>query len=189
VAKARRSKLSAMGREDIDARCLDYRPFVIELVKPRKRAIDLKAVSSEINKSRAVRVRGLKFTSKEMIRRIKFMRVDKSYSVIVSFRRDLDRRKLRNLRELTKEPILQKTPLRVLHRRADRFRKRSVKAISFELLGRRRLGLRIRAETGLYIKELITGDSGRTKPSVAELLENEVRAINLDVVKIHTPRI
>ncbi len=34
---SKKSKFSGAGREDIDARCLDYRPFVIELVKPIKK--------------------------------------------------------------------------------------------------------------------------------------------------------
>jgi tRNA U54 and U55 pseudouridine synthase Pus10 len=40
AAGSKKSKFSAHGREDIDARCLDYRPFVIELLKPARRKID-----------------------------------------------------------------------------------------------------------------------------------------------------
>ena len=81
--------------------------------------------------------------------------------------------------------ILQKTPMRVVHRRADKFRKRKVEGMSWKILGSKRLQLRIRAESGLYIKELINGDNGRTNPSVSELIENPAKKIVLDVVKIH----
>lgn len=93
------------------------------------------------------------------------------------------------MKQLTKEPILQKTPLRVVHRRADKFRKRSVKKISWKLLSRKKLQLKIRGESGLYIKELITGDEGRTKPNASDLLENKVKKISLDVIKIHAKKL
>ncbi|MGC8812345.1 MAG: tRNA pseudouridine(54/55) synthase Pus10, partial [Candidatus Aenigmatarchaeota archaeon] len=65
---------------------------------------------------------------------------------------------------------------------------RSVKEISWKVLGRKKLVLKVKAEAGLYIKELITGDEGRTKPSVQEILGNKVKKINLDVIKIHVKK-
>lgn len=186
VSKSKKSAFHGMGREDINARCLDYRPFVIEIIKPLKRRIDLKKIEKKINKSKKVKIKGLKFTTKETIRKIKFAKIDKTYLATVEFERMINRKKLKQLKKLTKEPILQKTPLRVLHRRADKFRKRSVKKISWKLLGRKKLQLKITGETGLYIKELIRGDDERTKPNVSELLDNKTKKIRLDVIKIHT---
>ena len=40
IAKSEKSSFHGLGREDIDARCLDYRPFVIEIEKPIKRKIN-----------------------------------------------------------------------------------------------------------------------------------------------------
>jgi tRNA pseudouridine synthase 10 len=185
ATQARRSKFSGGGREDIDARCLDYRPFVIELIKPIKRKIDLKKAEKQINKSKKVKVSGLKFVTKDLIRKIKTERIDKTYLAEIEFKKPIEKNKLKELKILTKEPILQKTPLRVVHRRADKFRKRGVKKISWKLLSKKKLQLKIRAESGLYIKELITGDEGRTKPNVAEILKNKPKKIQLDVIKIH----
>jgi tRNA pseudouridine synthase 10 len=182
--KSKKSIFSASGREDIDARCLDYRPFVIELVKPMRRKIDLKKIEKQINKSKKVKVRDLKFTTKNVIRQIKSERIDKTYLAEISFRKMIDKKKLKELKQLTEKPILQKTPIRVVHRRADKFRKRMVKKISWELLSKKRLQLKITAESGLYIKELITGDEGRTNPNVSDLLDNKVKKISLDVIKI-----
>jgi tRNA pseudouridine synthase 10 len=186
AAGSKKSKFSAHGREDIDARCLDYRPFVIELVKPIKRKIDLKKTEKQINKSKKVKIKGLKIATKEIIRKLKFMKIDKTYLATVKFEKTIDKKKLKQLKSLTNESILQKTPLRVVHRRADKFRKRKVKEITWKLLGKRELQLKIRGETGLYIKELITGDEGRTKPNISELLNNKVKKISLDVIKIHS---
>ncbi len=46
----------------------------------------------------------------------------------------------------------------------------------------------MKASSGLYIKELITGDNGRTKPSVSELLEIKAIPKDLDVLKIESPK-
>jgi tRNA pseudouridine synthase 10 len=185
AGQARKSKFSGAGREDIDARCLDFRPFIIELVKPTKRKIDLKKIQKQINKSKKVKVGGLKFTSKYLIKELKTKKMDKTYLVEVTFTKKVDKEKLKKLKELTKEPILQKTPLRVVHRRADKFRKRRVKKIVWKVLSNKKLEIKIRTEPGLYIKELITGDEGRTKPNIAKILENKPRKIQLDVIKIH----
>lgn len=187
ATKAKKSAFHAHGREDIDARCLDYRPFVIELIQPIKRKVDLKKIAIDINRSKKVKVSGLKIITdaKQIIRKIKTEKWDKTYYAEVDFTKMIDKRKLKLLKKLTKEPILQKTPLRIVHRRADKFRRRQVKKISYKAIGKK-LQLKVRAESGLYIKELITGDQGRTKPSVSEILDNVPKRISLDVLKIHS---
>ena len=186
VSKAKKSKFSGMGREDIDARCLDYRPFVIELVKPLRRKFKLKELQRQINKSKKVKVKDLKFTNKLLIRKIKTERVDKTYLAEVTFTKPIENKKLKDLKQLVQMPVVQKTPTRVLHRRANKIRRRSVREIKWKVISSRKLQLKIRGESGLYIKELITGDNGRTKPNVAEILNNKVKKIKLDVIKIHT---
>ena len=186
LTRGKSSSFHGAGREDIDARCLDYRPFVIEIKKPVRRKIDLKKSGKQINKSKKVKVRGLKFTTKETIRRLKTERISKTYVAVVDFEKKIDKKKLKEIGKLVETAILQKTPQRVLHRRADKFRKRRVEKISWKVLGSKKLRIEIRAESGLYIKELINGDEGRTNPSVAELIGNKAKKIVLDVTKIHT---
>lgn len=185
ATKAKKTKFSGAGREDIDARCLDFRPFVIELIKPLKRNISLRKIQKEINKSKKVKVKSLKFVDKRIVRKIKSERVDKTYLVEVEFEKEIDKEKLKKINEIVKQPIMQKTPLRVIHRRANKIRKRLVKKISYKLIGKKKLVLKIRAQSGLYIKELITGDEGRTEPNIANILKNKPKRILLDVIKIH----
>jgi len=173
------------GREDIDARCLDYRPFVLEVVKPKKRKIDLKKIEKAINKSGKVKVKGLKFSDKAYVIKIKSDRHDKTYSADVEFEKAFDKKLLPKIKSLKGATIHQQTPTRVKHRRADLLRKRGVVAISYKILGKRKLRIVVRGHAGLYIKELISGDDGRTRPSIAELLSDKVKKIVLDVVKIH----
>jgi len=181
--KAERSKFHGSGREDIEVRCLGWRPFVIELIRPRKRKIDLKKIREEINKSKKVKVKDLKFVGREIVRRVKFADHDKTYRAIVTFEKPVSN--LERLRILKGRVIEQRTPIRVSRRRSDKIRKRVVKDLKYKLLGKKKVEFIIKAQAGLYIKELITGDEGRTKPSIAEILQNIPRKIELDVIKIH----
>jgi tRNA pseudouridine synthase 10 len=188
ASKAKRSKFHGAGREDVDARCLGKRPFIIELVKPRKRNLNLKRIQSEINKSKKVKVGDFKIATKDDIKEVKFSKYDKTYLAEVTFSKKIDEIKLKALKKLKGEAISQKTPKRVSHRRADIIRKRKVKEIGVKQTGPKKLELKIRAESGLYIKEMIGGDDSRTQPNVAEMLGNKVKSIRLDVIKIHTNR-
>jgi tRNA pseudouridine synthase 10 len=182
--KAERSSFHGSGREDVNVRCLGWRPFVIELINPLRRKVDLKKAKNEIDKSKKVRVKGLKIVGKEAIRKIKFADYDKTYRVVVEFENPVEN--LEKLNELKGIIISQKTPSRVLRRRSDRVRRRKVKEIKYKLLSRRKIELKITAQAGLYVKELITGDEGRTEPSVSSLINNKVKKIDLDVIKIHS---
>lgn len=173
--------LHASGREDIDARCLDWRPFVLEIKEPKIRFLDLRPLEKTVNKSRKVRVSGLRCSSKNEVKKIKAEKRDKTYRLVAVFNKPVGN--LSRLKKL-KGIINQQTPARVMHRRADLLRKRKVKSIRWKKISQKTIEFTIRTESGLYVKELITGDEGRTKPSAAEILDNPVRVKNLDVVKI-----
>ncbi|MEM5799408.1 MAG: tRNA pseudouridine(54/55) synthase Pus10 [Candidatus Aenigmatarchaeota archaeon] len=171
------------GREDVDVRCFGWRPFVIEVINPRKRKVDLKKLAKEINKKKYVKVKDLKIVDRSVVKQLKAAKPDKTYRAIITFSKPL--KDLSKLKQLECIVINQQTPIRVLQRRADMLRKRKVKKIKYKLLSNKKLELIIRAQSGLYIKELIHGDNGRTQPNVQELLNNKVKNIELDVIKIH----
>jgi tRNA pseudouridine synthase 10 len=185
AAGSKASKFSGMGREDVNVRCLGWRPFVIELLNPLRRRLDLRKACRAINSSKVIKVRRLKFVDRTMVRKVKSFMADKAYEAFVTFEGDIEPNKLRRLMELKGSMISQRTPLRVIHRRADKLRRRVIKELRARLLGRKKLWLRLRVQAGFYVKEFIDGDYGRTSPSVAELLENRPRRIELDVVRIY----
>lgn len=181
VTKGKSHSLHGSGREDVDARCLDWRPFVFEVKMPKKRNLDFKAIEKAIKKTGKVEVSGLRISDRREVRKVKELKQDKTYKILAVFEEPL--KNLKKLKELKGE-IRQHTPTRVLHRRADKLRKRRVKGINYKKLGPKKVELTIKAESGLYVKELVTGDSGRTKPSVSGVLENPAEVKELDVVKI-----
>lgn len=187
VMKATKGKAHAMhgaGREDIDALCLDWRPFVLEITEPRIRKISLHKMQSQINKSRKANVRKLRYSDKKEVAAVKAARHDKTYRLLVQFQNAIDKDGLNGLKSLIGK-VKQKTPERVVHRRADIIRTRKVKNIKWKTVTNKKLELEIKGEAGLYVKELVTGDNGRTEPSVSEMLGNPGKVIELDVIKIH----
>ncbi len=182
ITRGRNHKLHGLGREDIDARCLAWRPFVLEIIEPRKRQLEMKRLMKKIEKS--VRVRKMRLSSIEEVRKIKEARIDKTYRATVKCNNPISKNELAVIKSITGE-IRQRTPQRVIHRRADKMRKRRVKSIKLKYLGKKTFMLEVRSEAGLYIKELISGDNGRTRPSISELLKNDCTCKELDVINIH----
>jgi len=182
-SKAEMTSFHGAGREDINVRCLGWRPFVLELINPIKRTVDLKVIKKEVNKSKKVKVKDLKVVERNIIRRIKFAKYDKTYKAIVEFEDTV--KNLNKINELNDGVITQKTPTRVLRRRSDKIRKRKVKNIKFKVLNKNKVQFEIKTQSGLYVKELINGDEGRTEPNISGLINNKVKNIELDVIKIY----
>jgi tRNA pseudouridine synthase 10 len=82
-------------------------------------------------------------------------------------------------------PVRQRTPRRVLKRRVNLARVRQVLSVEWRRIDPRTIELALRTSSGLYIKELISGDQDRTRPSVAELLGIPTACAELDVMAIH----
>jgi tRNA pseudouridine synthase 10 len=181
--KTKYSSFHGSGREDINVRCLGWRPFVLELINPLNRKINLKKARDRLKKSKKVRVKNLRIVKKDLVRKIKSAKYDKSYRAVIFFEKPVEN--LKTLNELNNTTIKQRTPIRVLRRRSDKIRKRRVKDIKYKILNKKKIELKITTQAGLYIKELITGDEDRTKPNVSNLLNNKVKKIELDVIKIH----
>lgn len=178
-----KTSFHGVGREDVDVRCFAWRPFIIEILNPKKRELDIKKAQNEINKSKYIKVKNLRITDKNEVKFLKSIKPDKTYRVIVTFEKPINN--IKKLDSLKNVIINQQTPIRVLQRRSDRLRKRMIKDIKYRILSKKKLEIIIRAQSGLYIKELIHGDNGRTTPNVADILNNKVKNIELDVIKIH----
>jgi tRNA pseudouridine synthase 10 len=80
--------------------------------------------------------------------------------------------------------IEQRTPNRVDHRRADLVRERTVFDVEGSLTDEYTATVEVHGEGGLYIKELVSGDEGRTEPSLGGLLGVEATVAALDVLDV-----
>ncbi len=189
AAQGEDSFFHASGREDIDARMLGTgRPFVIEVSKPKKRFIDLKAIEAAVNTAAVdkVEVSELHFTTKDNVRRLKKGEgAQKEYRLLAEFENEVTDEGLRMIEEtLSGALIKQQTPLRVMHRRADLIRERYIYKVEVKKVSLKRALMEIRCQGGLYVKELVSGDEGRTIPNVSDLLGNRAKTLKLDVLNV-----
>jgi tRNA pseudouridine synthase 10 len=184
--------LHGAGREDIDARMIGSgRPFVMEIVGPLRRNVDLQALEQTINRSAAGRVEVSleRWSRRGEVETIKSDKGYKKYRILVEIQDPLSLHELRSALEALKGvTIYQRTPQRVAHRRADKIRERHATEITY--LGNEQEGyvIEVTGEAGLYIKELISGDNGRTRPSLTEILGRPARVSRLDVVQVESTR-
>lgn len=176
------------GREDVDARMLgDGRPFVIEVENPHRRSVDLEPLESEINEHAdgSVEVAGLRHATHEMVERVKRHEASKTYRMDVEFESPVSADSLQEaIESIEGATIEQRTPQRVDHRRADIERTRTVYSISGELNDEHHGTIELHGEGGLYVKELISSDKGRTEPSLSGLLGVESNVTALDVLSV-----
>jgi len=180
------AKFHGSGREDKDVRMLGSgRKFILELLEPKKRSADLKALGKKINSAegKKIEVLGLSKCTKGEIAELKEEKSDKVYEALILCENPADKKKLARL-EGASLSVEQRTPQRVSGRRADKVRGRKAEIISIELLGGKKFRMKILAESGLYIKEFISGDAARTEPSVSSLLGNKCECSELDVIEI-----
>jgi tRNA pseudouridine synthase 10 len=178
------------GREDIDARMLGLgRPFVIEVKKPKKRFINLRRLQKIINEKAAgrVQVSNLCFADKEVVRGLKKSEAaEKLYRVVVEADKPVSNKQLAMLQKSFAGALIsQQTPRRVIHRRADLTREKYIYKTTVKRLTPNSFEMKIRCQGGLYIKELVTGDEGRTVPSVTEILSIKAVPIELDVLGVY----
>lgn len=187
----RSAKFHGAGREDIDVRMLGTgRPFVLEIKEPKVRNLNLEKIAIEVNEHSAGKTQynDLKFTYRNRKAEIKVSSPDtyKTYRALVECDQEVEEDKLEKLQTLN--IIKQQTPQRVAHRRADKIRTREVKNISTNLIDSKTFEMIIKTQGGLYIKELISSDDGRSKPSVSELLELKAICKELDVIEVGNDR-
>lgn len=189
MAGATAFALHGMGREDIDVLMLGTgRPFVLELSRPKRRKIELDKLTNEINEKNQniIQVTGFRESSRKEMISVKMGKYYKTYRCrIESEIPVLDEKLKMVVNSFVEKVISQKTPIRVSHRRADKLRKKTVANIYIKSHIGQQITLDIKAEGGLYIKELIHGDSGRTQPNLSDELNTKCEVKELDVLEVH----
>lgn len=189
IARAERVVLHAMGREDVDARMLGTgRPVVVELKQPMKRRINLEEAEKVVNRESGslVEFRFEGFTDRKTVILYKEdASSTKVYKALILLGEPISVEEvLKALESLRGAVINQWTPQRVLHRRANVLRRKRLHDIRCTGVMPGLIECLIKADAGLYIKELVSGDNGRTNPSIAGVLGTGAQCIELDVVGV-----
>ena len=188
------SKFHGAGREDIDVRMLgNGRPFVLELIKPKVRNLNLEEIKKIVNTTHEgkVKIQNLRYSDKNEVISLKENAEDtiKVYEALVESEREIQNEEFKDTlqrlqEEMVDQRLQQRTPQRVSHRRADKYRSKKIYAIEAIYLDTNHFKFTFETQGGTYIKELITGDEGRTSPSISELFETSMKCVELDVIEI-----
>jgi tRNA pseudouridine synthase 10 len=162
------------------------RPFVLELCEPRTRSINLEALREVANAAALGKIAlgGISWSSRGTVARVKETLATKTYRAVVEFADDVSAESLEAALRSIVGDIAQRTPLRVAHRRADLVRTRRLHAACGTVRSVREADIEFRTDGGLYVKELVSGDEGRTEPSLAGRLGTAARVRELDVLDV-----
>jgi len=181
------TSLHTLGREDTDVLMLgEGRPFVVEVSRPRKRTLPLRHIQEVVAASGLVEISRLTPVEGSMVAAVKKASADKTYRAWIVAERPLPADAAARVETLRGVTLQQLSPTRVMHRRGrDTLRKkRFIQSIWLgEIHGRYVWEMRV--ESGTYIKELVSGDEGRTRPSLSEALGVPCRVVALDVLQVH----
>ncbi|KAK0090793.1 hypothetical protein PV325_003813 [Microctonus aethiopoides] len=208
-------KFLSSGREDVDVRTINKgRPFAVELINPKVTIIaaeKLAEIVDEINAStKLVEITsGLKFLCSSDLQKLKEGEnvKTKCYRALCILRhKSKDAINLEQLSNMKNIKIIQKTPIRVLHRRPLTPRTRLLREMrarwltieeikkARELFSESHIDhdllnhlfvFDIKTQAGTYVKEFVHGDFGRTRPNLSDILGAEVDIVALDVTAVN----
>eukprot|EP00127_Corallochytrium_limacisporum_P003243 Clim_evm92s147 gene=Clim_evmTU92s147 len=180
------------GREDLDVRMLGKgRPFILEIRQARSLLRDpilIKAIEKEIEEKSggAVAVSNLQTASRtdqNVVKEAEQNKV-KYYRAVIYTEKPVTHEQLEYLAAQAPLEISQKTPIRVLHRRAPLARPRNIGTLNCEFINPHCFILDLSTAAGTYIKEFVHSDFGRTQPSVRSILNTRCDILQLDVTEI-----
>lgn len=186
--QAKEGRFHGAGREDIDVLMLGRgRPFVFEVVGARQPDIDLEALRREIEARAegAIELQPFVRVARNRVAYWKETHFDKIYRAEVAVGAMPTADALATARAFA-GVVVQRTPQRVAHRRADLDRERELRVLGLSPLADGALELRVLCQHGTYVKEWISGDDGRTTPSLTSLLGTPCLCRQLDVEEILT---
>lgn len=170
------------GREDSDARMLGSgRPLVVEVKQPLRYTAQVAPF-----RDKDVIFLPVGFTDRNEVRRLKEKaKTDiKLYRVLVLSESPFKQDDLSKLSALSGATVTQYTPRRIKRLHPRKKRVRMVYDVAWRLVSPHVFELYIRCQGGLYVKEFVHGDGGRTAPNVAELLNTRLEVLELDVLYI-----
>jgi len=138
-----------------------------------------------------VEARELRRVDGDVVERVKSLDASKRYRARVSFADDVTQEELNEALDALVGTVEQRTPSRVDRRRADKVREREVYEATGEVENgdnEKRRGreatVELHTEGGTYVKELVSGDEGRTEPSFADEIGAEATVEELDVLAV-----
>ncbi|KAJ7957934.1 Pseudouridine synthase family protein [Quillaja saponaria] len=182
-----------MGEASVEVRMLGSgRPFLIEVQNARHLPSEafVKDIETEINnlENKLVGVKNLKLVGSNGWNLMHEGEAEKQkqYAAIVWISRHLKEEDMQSVSSLKDLKVLQRTPVRVLHRRSPLEREKIIHWMKIESIAgsSQYFLLHLCTQAGTYIKEFVHGDLGRTHPNVGSILGCRAEILQLDVTDV-----
>ncbi len=174
------------GREDVDVRMLGSgRPFALTIENPLVRSVDLAALQEKINIALDGKVEliALEAASPDAVAKVTQAYHTKKYRALVLATGNISLEKLHAFLD-KKIDVVQTTPTRVEKRRVMKERPHWVILEKVIPKNAHECEIFLRTSAGCYIKEFISGDAGRSLPSIAAWIGVACVCKELDVLEI-----
>lgn len=179
-------QLHAIGREDVGVRVLGSgRPLVIELKQVKDKRVSIEDVAKNLLCNELITVIVDKYVEPKYVREFKSKKALKVYRLSVLSKKPLSSEEAELLvREFSNRVVRQRTPTRILKRRGDTTRLRKIYDVKVRLVCEYLIEMLIKCDDGLYVRELVHGDGGRTYPNMAGVLNSDLNILEVDVIDI-----
>jgi len=184
---AEQLKIHAAGREDVDVRMLGSgRQFIVELKNLKNKDLSIEQLNKCVQGSTWILIDFSEVVEPRYVRELKLKNVPKIYRILALSEKPLNN-DIQSVieREFTSREIMQRTPTRILRRKRDFLRVRKVYGVRVKVINEYIFEMLVKCDGGLYVKELVHGDFGRTKPSIAEVLDSRLRVLEVDVLRAY----
>ena len=165
------------------------REFIYEVKNAKKKSgIDYITLEKEFNeKSSLVKIYKVNKCDKKHFIHLKSSEDEKTkkYICVVWSSKTITDKDIEKINNIKNVQIVQKTPLRVLHKRVLKDReKKIIKLNVIQKINEHFFTLEVLSSAGTYIKEFIHGDLGRSKPSLCDIINSQCDILQLDVEDI-----
>jgi tRNA pseudouridine synthase 10 len=186
-------KMIPAGREDLDVRMLgEGRPFVMEIKNCSKKCLPLDKLKDKSFTSKFLKddleLGDVYTTDKSALTMLKEGAEEKTktYKAVIWLSEPLTDQDIEKVNTHLNFTVHQKTPVRVLHRRAGLVRDKIIHKMNIKgIPGNRHFAtIELHTQAGTYIKEFVHGDFGRTNPSLSSVLGYQVDIVQLDVTSV-----
>ncbi|MEM1898268.1 MAG: hypothetical protein QXD36_04170, partial [Sulfolobales archaeon] len=179
-------QLHTIGREDVDVRVLGSgRPLVIELKQAKDKRVGIEEVAKSVPHNELITLLIDRYAEPKYIREFKSKKALKVYRLLILSKKPLSSEEAELLvREFSNRVVRQKVPTRILRRGDDTVHLKRIYDIKVRLVDEHLIEMLVKCDDGLYVKELVHGDGGRTYPNMAEVLNSDLTILEVDVIDI-----
>jgi tRNA pseudouridine synthase 10 len=159
---------------------------ILEIRSPKPGRRNLEAISSAINRRQEIYIidivgKGRRKDIEDLVSRVKRI----TYRIYIYSNKKLGDIEIEKLKSQSPITLEQRTPKRIVERGGvERIYKGDLKIEAIHRISEKTFEIIASTSSKIYIEEAITGDEGRTSPSLSSILSTDLKPLEIDVIRI-----